>query len=251
MLTYQDVVFTTSWANNVLTLEIDAARHSGDWTRATMLGAVGIKGIGQFGSVALSSAPTGAGAWKLSSLELNAKGCSGGGGKNSDTTALCLSGGPIELADNMVFAFAFSGAPDLDEPHLKVNFLDSRGKKTGDLVSLSIPASAVVVPPPGTPVIPPVTPPVVPPVTPPVVPPVTPPVVPPVTPPVVPPVTPPVVPPVTPPVTPPVMPPVTPPLVTPPIVELPDSINEVPEPQSVALMLAGLALMGMVLRKRS
>ena len=213
VLTFQDVVFTTNWNKNVLTLEIDAASHSGDWSRATMLGAVGIKEIGRFDSVALVSAPAGAGAWKLNSRELNANGCRGGGNNSADK-ALCLYGAPILLADNMVFTFAFTGAPDFDEPHLKVNFLDSKGGKIGELMSLSVPVATVIVPPPGTPETPPVTPPDKPPVIPPVV------------------------------------PPVIPPIVVPPVVEVPDT-NEVPEPQTFALMLAGLALMGMMLRKRS
>lgn len=217
VLTFQDVVFTTHWNNNLLTLEIDAAKRSGDWSRATMLGAVGIKEIGRFDSVSLVAAPDGAQAWKLNSRELNAKGC-GAGGNNSANKTLCLYGAPIELADNMVFTFAFGGAPDLDEPHLKVNFLDSKGGKLGQLMSLSIPTATVIVPPPGTPDTTPVTPPGTSPDTPPVIPPV--------------------------------VPPVIPPIVVPPVIELPDS-NEVPEPQTFALMLAGLALMGMMLRKRS
>jgi hypothetical protein len=79
VLTWQDVVFTTSWTNNVLTLEIDAGQHSGDWTRATMLGALSIKDIGNFTSVTVTAAPKGVDAWKMSSRELNAKGCAGGG----------------------------------------------------------------------------------------------------------------------------------------------------------------------------
>ncbi|MDB5748464.1 MAG: hypothetical protein JWP72_3312 [Massilia sp.] len=211
VLTFQDVVFTTNWNDNVLTLEIDAARHSGDWSRATMLGALGIKEIGRFDSVALASAPAGAGAWKLNARELNANGCKGGGNNSADK-ALCLYGAPILLADNMMFTFAFTGAPDLDEPHLKVNFLDRKGGKIGELMSLHVPATIVIVPPPGTPVTPPPTPPGTPPE---------------------------VVPPI-----------LVPPIVELPVVGLPDT-NEVPEPRTAALVLAGLALMGMVLRRRS
>lgn len=196
VLTWQDVIFTTSWTDNVLRLEIDAAARSGDWSQATMLGALSLKGIGAFDSVSVTAAPTGADQWKMSARELNARGCAGGGGKRTDT-ALCLAGAPIALGDDMVFTFAFTGTPQLDEPHLKVQFLDGSKRKTGDLLSQTITASKVVIPPP-----PPV-----------------------------------------------VVPPVTPPVVVPPVVELPDA-NEVPEPQSVALLLAGLVLMGTVLRKR-
>jgi hypothetical protein len=53
---------------------------------------------------------------------------------------------------------------------------------------------------------------------------------------------------VIPPVVPPVIPPQNPPIDLPPVAGTP---NEVPEPLTIALMLAGLVLMGMVLRKRS
>lgn len=157
VLSFQDVVFTTTWTSRVLTLEIDAAKHSGDWTGATMLGALSLKDIGNFASVSVSAAPAGAAAWKLSSAELNAKGCAGGGGAARRGTALCLSGAPVALADNMVFTFTFTGgAPDLDEPHLKVSFLDASKHKVGDLLSQNIKSTPVVVVQPVTPV--PVTP---------------------------------------------------------------------------------------------
>ena len=41
-------------------------------------------------------------------------------------------------------------APDLDQPHLKVNFLDSRGDKIGSLMSLDVPAGVAPPPPDGT-----------------------------------------------------------------------------------------------------
>lgn len=234
VLTFQDVVFTSSWTGNVLTLEIDAAKRSGNWSGASLLGALSLKDIGSFSSVSMVAAPNGVGAWQLNSKELNAKGCAGGGATKSNT-ALCLSGAPIALTDNMVFSFAFSGGtPELDAPHLKVNFMDSAQNKVGDLLSQTVKSTPTV------PTVPVVTPPVV------------------VAPPVV------VTPPVTQPVsdgttvsagdevtgtTPPVPPPV---LVQPPVVALPPVAgnNEVPEPYSIALLLGGLALMGVVLRKR-
>lgn len=200
VLTFQDVVFTTSWTDNVLTLEIDAAKHGGNWSGATMLGAIGIKEIGRFDSVSLVSAPGGNRAWTLNSRELDAKGCGDKGGKasNAATKVLCLSGGPALLADDMIFSFAFTGAPTFDEPHLKVNFLDSSRKQVGDLMSLNVTAPLVVVPPQGTPVTPQVLPQ-------------------------------------------PVMPPV----------DEATAPSDIPEPRTIALLLGGLALMGLVLRKRS
>jgi hypothetical protein len=105
--------------------------------------------------------------------------------------------------------------PDLSEPHLKVNFLNnSSNQKIGDLLSRDILASTVVVPGPVTP--PPVTNP------------------------------PPVV--IPPPEGEP-LPPVTDPVKEPAPVTLPDS-NEVPAPGTIALMLAGLGLLGIALGKR-
>jgi hypothetical protein len=271
VLSFQDVVFTTTWTNNVLTLEIDAAKHSGDWSGATSLGALSLKDIGSFSSVSMTAAPQGATAWRLSAKELNAKGCAGGGGSRT-STALCISGTPIALTDNMVFTFTFTGGtPDLDEPHLKVSFLDASKNKVGDLLSQQITSAPLVVtqpvtPPPVTPAVPAPTPV---PVTPDPVPPA------PVTP------TPAPVPaaetpaslpaggnttvpePATTVVTPPAAGtgttpaiPVPPPLLVPPPVIVLEPVaqeqgsNEVPEPQTIALLLGGLALMGAALRKR-
>lgn len=276
VLNFQDVVFTTTWANNVLTLEIDAGQHSGDWARATTIGALSLKDIGSFQSVKVTAAPKGVEAWKMTARELTANGCSGGGGKNRDKTSLCLTGTPVALTDNMVFTFAFTGAPSLAEPHLKVNFFDGSNNKVGDLLSQTIKSAPVIV-------TTPVTPPVAPPVTAPVTPPVTTPGAPPATTPVVPPVTQPVMPPVTEPVppaesvtllpigqtvgneTPPTdnpvvttpipLPPVTVTVTQPVLVLEPESgpagASEVPEPRTFALLLGGLALMGLALRKRN
>ena len=152
VLTYQDVVFTTSWADNVLTLEIDAARHSGDWTNAVSLSALGLKDIGSFRTVSVTAAPAGVGDWSLSARELTANGCTGGGNGKRANRALCLSGDAIALGDNMVFTFSFSGgAPTLAEPHLKLHFLDAAGNKTGDLLSQTITLAAAATPPAATP----------------------------------------------------------------------------------------------------
>ncbi|MEN3278509.1 MAG: hypothetical protein V7631_4299 [Massilia sp.] len=215
VLTWQDVVFTASWTDKVVTLEIDAARAGGDWTGATRLGALSIKEIGRFDSVAVSAAPKGVESWTLNARELNAHGCSGGNGNKAGNRELCLSGTPSLLGDDMVFTFTFTGKPDLSEPHLKVNFLNnSSNRKIGDLLSQDILASTVVVPGPVTP--PAVTNP------------------------------PPVV--IPPPEGEP-LPPVTDPLKEPTPVILPDS-NEVPEPGTIALTLAGPGLLGVALRKR-
>lgn len=215
VLTWQEVVFTTNWTGNVLTLEIDAAKPGGDWAGATMLGALGIKDIGRFDSVTVSAAPDGVASWTLDARELNANGCSGGNGNKGGNKELCLSGTPILLSDDMVFTFTFTGKPDLSEPHLKVNFLNSSSnRKVGDLLSQTILASTVVEPGPVTP------------------------------PPVVNP--PPVV--IPPPQGEP-LPPVKDPVVDPAPLTPPDG-KQIPEPGTIALMLAGLGLLGAALRKR-
>ena len=135
-LTYQGVTFTSTWTGNLLTLEIDAANRTGDWADATTIGALQLKDLGTFSDVTLVSAPGGAAGWTLSSNELNANGCSGGSHAGS---SLCYSGERVALADNMVFQFSFSGgAPDLEAPHLKVNFFGDGERKVGSLLSQAI-----------------------------------------------------------------------------------------------------------------
>jgi hypothetical protein len=141
-LTYQGVTFTSSWTDNVLTLEIDAAHRTGDWATATTLGALQLKDIGNFDSVTLSAAPGGAANWTLSSSELNANGCGGGAHVGA---SLCFAGDHIALSDDMVFKFTFNGgATDFSSPHLKVNmFNGDGGRKVGSLLSRNIPLQPV------------------------------------------------------------------------------------------------------------
>lgn len=141
-LEFQGVTFTSSWTGNVLTLEIDAAHPTGDWSTATAIGALQLKDIGTFDSVSLTSAPGAAANWTLSSNELNANGC--GGGSHAGT-GLCFSGNQVALSDDMVFKFTFNGGvTDFSSPHLKVNFFgDAGGKKVGNLLSENIPLAPV------------------------------------------------------------------------------------------------------------
>ena len=135
-LTYQGVTFTSSWSGNLLTLEIDAANRTGDWSRATSIGALQLKDLGSFSDVTLVSAPGAATGWTLSSNELNANGCSGG---SHTGMSLCYSGAHVALADDMVFQFQFGGgAPELEAPHLKVNFFGEGDRKVGSLLSQTI-----------------------------------------------------------------------------------------------------------------
>jgi hypothetical protein len=169
---------------------------------------------------------------------------------------MCFYGQQIALVDDMVFKFTFNGASvATNEPHVKVEFVDARGNKVGSLLSQVLPAS----PPATTPSTPtaPVTP---------------------VTPVV------PVIPDApttsagtqtnttadtkTPTGTPDVASPSGTPAALPPQEDLPSTLPakgpdvvqtpsgnatgpaNVPEPESIALLLGGLGLMGLVLRRR-
>jgi hypothetical protein len=144
-LAFQGVNFTSSWTDNVLTLEIDAAHPTGDWSRATTIGALQLKDIGAFDSVTVSAAPAGVTNWTLSAKELNANGCSGGGHAGA---SLCFSGDHVALSDDMVFKFAFNGgATDFSSPQVKVNlFGDNGGRKVGSLLGTNIPLAPVPAP---------------------------------------------------------------------------------------------------------
>jgi hypothetical protein len=121
VITYQGVTFTTTTQGNVLTLEIDAAHHSGDWSTATTIGALELKGLGSYSTVSA----TGAAGWNLSK-QLTGQGCKNVG--NSDS--LCYSGTHIALADNMVFKFTFNNAAQLgNAPEIKVNFFANNSQQ--------------------------------------------------------------------------------------------------------------------------
>jgi hypothetical protein len=225
VLTLDGVTFASSWSGNVLTLEIDAANHTGGWSGATGLAALAIKGVGTYSSVSVSGGPGGTDAWKLSTSELRASGCSGTS-NGAAGSRMCFYGQQIALADDMVFKFTFNGASvATNEPHVKVEFVDARGVKVGSLLSQVLPASTATT----TPVIP-------------------------------------------------VIPstPTTPtgtqtstPTDLPPQKDLPSTLpvkgpdvaqsqagnaagsTNVPEPDSIALLLGGIGLMGLVLRRRS
>ena len=141
-LEYQGVDFTSSWSGNVLTLEIDAANPTGSWAGATSLGALQFKDLGSFDSVSLTAAPQGATNWTLSSNELNANGCTGGGHAG---TSLCYSGAHVALTDDMVFQFTFSGGnPNPVAPQLKVNMFGTNGNhKIGSMMGEQLPVAAV------------------------------------------------------------------------------------------------------------
>jgi hypothetical protein len=159
VLTLDGVTFSSNWSGNVLTLEIDAAKRSGGWSGATGLAALAIKGVGTYSSVSVSGGPGGTDAWKLSTSELKASGCSGTS-NGAAGSRMCFYGQQIALTDDMVFKFTFNGASvATNEPHVKVEFVDARGNKVGSLLSQVLPASTATTTPsapaaPVTPVIP-------------------------------------------------------------------------------------------------
>lgn len=136
-LTYQGVTFTTSYVGSTLTLEIDAANPTGDWSTATTLGALQIKDIGTFDSVTMTSAPGAAMGWAYSANELTANGCTGG---EHVGKSFCYSGDHIDLTNDMVFTWTFSGGTqDFTSPHLKVAFYNGDNPdKVGSLLSMNI-----------------------------------------------------------------------------------------------------------------
>jgi hypothetical protein len=143
VLTLDGVTFASSWSGNVLTLEIDAAKRSGGWSGATGLAALAIKEVGTYSAVSVSSAPGGTTAWKLSTSELKASGCSGTS-NGAAGSRMCFYGQQIALADDMVFKFTFDGASVTPtDPHVKVEFVDAQGRKVGSLLSQTLPPTPV------------------------------------------------------------------------------------------------------------
>lgn len=136
-LTFQGVTFTSSFSGNVLTLEIDAASPTGDWSTATTLGMLGIKDVGSFDSVALTSAPAGALSWLINTNELSANGCVNG----ANPMKICSFGSHVALTDDMVFEFTFTGGTqNFTSPHLKVGmYAGDDPDKVGSLLSQNIP----------------------------------------------------------------------------------------------------------------
>lgn len=136
-LTVDGVTFTTSYAGNVLTVEIDAAGRTGGWASATDIIALQVKEVGTWTTVSFSG-PGAAAGWTVLPNELNATGCAGG---SSGIMRACASGSAEPLTDNMIFTYTFTGGvQDLSNPHLKVIFVDKEGEKVGSLLSENVPA---------------------------------------------------------------------------------------------------------------
>jgi hypothetical protein len=148
LLTFQGVTFHSTWSDKVLTLEIDAAGRNGNWAAATGLAALELDGIGDYTGASVSYAPNGSAGWAISSSELNAQGCSGDTNGQAGSR-LCFFGKQVALADDMLFSFTFNGsAIRTVDPHVKVQFVDSNGKKAGDLLSQTLPSAPAIDTPP-------------------------------------------------------------------------------------------------------
>lgn len=143
-LTFQGVTFTPSWSGNTLTLEVDAANPTGDWSTADAIGSLQLKDIGTWDSVVLSG-PGDFSSWTISGNELSANGCDGG---SDGIQRLCLNGTPITLTDDMMFTFTFTGGvQEMDSVFIKVRmFEDGATDKVGSLMSMEVP----VIPEPST-----------------------------------------------------------------------------------------------------
>ena len=137
VLEFQGVTFTSSFMDNVLRLEIDAANPTGDWSTATTLGMLGIKDVGSFSNVSLTAAPPGGLSWTLNSNELSANGCVNG----ANPMKICAFGSHLALTDDMVFEFTFTGGTqNFTSPHLKVGMYEGDSPdKVGSLLSMNIP----------------------------------------------------------------------------------------------------------------
>lgn len=141
--TFQGVTFTPSFSGNVLTIEIDAANPTGDWSDAVGIIALQVKDVGSWTSVDFSG-PGAAATWSVSPNELSAIGCDGGSGGNQRA---CAIGAEVALTDDMLFTYTFTGGTqDFSFPQIKVIFVDEAGVKTGSLLSMNVP----VIPEPST-----------------------------------------------------------------------------------------------------
>jgi len=137
VLEFQGVTFTSSFMDNVLRLEIDAATPTGDWSTATTLGMLALKDVGSFSSVSLTAAPPGGLSWTLNSNELSANGCVSG----ANPMKICAFGSHLALTDDMVFEFTFSGGTqNFTSPLVKVGMYEGDSPtKVGSLLSMNIP----------------------------------------------------------------------------------------------------------------
>ena len=112
-LTYQNVTFgLVDNGSGSLTFTINnALSANGDWAGIDTLSSFSLKNIGGT-SMTL-------GGWDVSSNELNAGGCSGGG---SGGYCFTRQGSPLTLTNNVTLNLAYTGTLNMTAPTLKVLF---------------------------------------------------------------------------------------------------------------------------------
>tara|TARA_R110001599_G_scaffold61321_3_gene170400 strand:- start:2894 stop:3487 length:594 start_codon:yes stop_codon:yes gene_type:complete len=148
------VNFYSSWLDaSTLRIEIDAANRTDGWASAVNIDSIAINAPSSWSwtnASDISLAGPGTFGGPVSGTGLNANGCQGlTAGKNHQ----CWTG-LAALTDDMYFDFTFSGSAvisdNTDTPHLKVRFIDSKGKKSGSLLSTNFVSTTVNVPEPGS-----------------------------------------------------------------------------------------------------
>jgi hypothetical protein len=160
VLTFGDVTFTVT-ATGAQTFDFliqgvaSSTSNVGGWADATQLGAFSFKDIGLTFSTVTASATYGSTTtWGVRD-ELAASGLNSTPPDVSSNSVDCVAQTTGEkgsvcfdfqpditpLSDTMLFHLWFSSPYTFDAagPHLKIGFVDSNGKKVGDLVSLDIP----------------------------------------------------------------------------------------------------------------
>jgi hypothetical protein len=120
-------------------VKITDAYTGNKWTDS--LNSLALKNfVSDYANVSLVAAPTGLGDWNLSAKELNANGCQGG---TNQTTCvqwnIAGNGVGFTSGDILSWTFQFDSAGPLNSlAHLKYRYVDSKGKKIGDLGSFDL-----------------------------------------------------------------------------------------------------------------
>ncbi|MFT7771855.1 PEP-CTERM sorting domain-containing protein [Roseateles sp.] len=147
--TSQGVAFSLQALNaNTFTLDIQNANHAtGNWSSATSIGYLGLKGLGSLAgltgvNVTVSSNSGAPVSWTLASFsgELGGQGCN----KNANSGGICLDGlADLTLVNDLLFTIQLMGSgidlTGISAPHLKVGFTQPNSSKpVGDLLSVDM-----------------------------------------------------------------------------------------------------------------
>jgi hypothetical protein len=109
------------------------ASSTGGWEKAVAMDNFALKSIGSN----IIGGTVSPGSWATSALEMTASGCAGGssGGVCFDAVLPIAVSDDFTLAVDLTFSAGHQIAIGDDGPHLKVRFLDAKGKKVGSLLS--------------------------------------------------------------------------------------------------------------------